>query len=59
MTHEVEEGRIDLHVFANGHRLNDEEEEWVEDEIVTRAKREIGDSEWETAENEEVLGKFY
>jgi hypothetical protein len=59
MEPEVQEGQVDLHVFANGHQLNDEEgeEDWAEDGVVSRAKREVGDFEWETVNEDNALGE--
>lgn len=54
-THPVEEGKIDLHVFANGHQLQDEDEEIEDDHqfVISRPKREVHESpEFEFTEPE-------
>lgn len=54
---EVQEGRIDLHVFADGHQLT-EEEEWDEDESETRSKREVSELEWDVIDENGALSEF-
>lgn len=48
-----QEGEIDLHVFENGHQIEEDESNKEEKVITTRSEREV---EWD--EEEERLGKF-